>query len=528
MAATGVTPEEVWAGLRRDWWRLQLRSASWRDEEVEGVREASAALSHLAKEREVDWFEEVAARRRQLEAYAATDRGVQSRLELVVLVADAEPMDFLAGFWAGVLTGWTVALANPDWASPEWQSAYQLTNPQITWGTPPLSPSPLRLSPRRLSGVEALSSPYILIPTGGTSGQLKFTRHTWSTLTAAVVGFQHHFQHHFQNPFQTDETPINTCCVLPLYHVSGLLQALRTWLTDGQILITPFKTLLSPSPSVAERSRSPLPCPRRLSVVKATYLSLVPTQLSRLIAANKSSWLRQFHAVLLGGAPPWPDLLDQAAARKIPICLSYGMTETGAMVTAMRLPDFAQGNLSSGQPMPHAVIQIEDEGKPLPSGEVGQIVVTSDAIAHGYHNAPSPNFKGRTLYTDDLGYLDDRGQLHVTGRASSKIISGGENIFPNEVEAALRSTGQVLSVCVVGLPDTDWGEVVAAAYVSAHSEVSTDSLRAALDVSGQLSRYKYPKRWFALDSLPENAQGKVNRLVLQARLAQLASQSADY
>jgi O-succinylbenzoic acid--CoA ligase len=204
------------------------------------------------------------------------------------------------------------------------------------------------------------------------------------------------------------------------------------------------------------------------------------------------------------------------------------MTETGAMVTAMRSQDFPQGDLSSGQPMPHAVIRIEDEGKPLPSGEVGQIVVTSDAIAYGYHNAPSPNFRGQTLYTDDLGYLDAHGQLHVSGRASSKIISGGENIFPSEVEAALRSTGQVLSVCVVGLPDTDWGEVVAVAYVPAHSEISTNSLQSALDAGGQLSRYKYPKRWFALDSLPENAQGKVNRLVLQARLAQLASQSTNY
>ncbi len=482
MAAIGMTPEAVWRGLRRDWW------VGW------GKGEDGEA-----------WFELVASRREQLEAYAARQGG-GSAAGLIVLVAEAEPMEFLAGFWAGILAGWTVALANPNWATSEWQSTHQLLNPNVIWGNSPyfLFPVPHSLFP-------ASYSTSILIPTGGTSGQLKFTCHTWTTLTAAVSGFCQYFQ--------PESIPVNTYCVLPLYHVSGLMQALRTWLTNGQITIIPFKNLLS-------SSLAPFPLP------PYTYLSLVPTQLSRLLTARKSPWLKQFHAILLGGAPPWPALLDQAARHRIPIRLSYGMTETGAMVTAMRSQDFSQGdrsrNLSSGRPMPHAKIQIEGGGKKLPSGKIGQIVVTSSAIAHGYYNAPSPGFEGRTFYTDDLGYLDELGQLHVTGRASGKIISGGENIFPAEVEAALRSSGQVLNVCVVGLPDADWGEVVAAAYIPAHHAVSADSLKAALDEGGQLSRYKYPKRWFPLEELPENAQGKVNRLALRALLDQLSSQSGGY
>ncbi|MEM8503449.1 MAG: AMP-binding protein [Cyanobacteria bacterium P01_D01_bin.1] len=511
MAATGMTPEEVWQRLRRNW---------------------GFDCAQPPEDRErTDWFEIVAMRRAQLETYATAywsgQSGAASKAELIVLVADAEPMVFLAGFWAGVLAGWTVALANPNWANQEWQATHHLITPQIIWSTstPPIPLTPLipptpHSPPFHSTELTPKPTPRILIPTGGTSGQLKFAHHTWTTLTTAATGFQRHFQSHSRS-----STPINAYCVLPLYHVSGLMQALRVWLTHGQLIILPFKTLLSPIPSW------------RLSGVEAhTFLSLVPTQLSRLITAKKSPWLRQFHAILLGGAPSWPDLLDQAVEQKLPICLTYGMTETGAMVSAMQPQDFvqsfSQGKLSSGRPMPHAAIRIEHQGKPLPVGEIGQIVVTSGAIARGYHNATSPNFtpsfKGQTLYTDDLGYLDDDGRLHITGRASSKIISGGENIFPDEVETALRSTGQVLSVCVVGRPDTDWGEVVTAAYVPAHLEVSIDSLKAALDSKGQLSRYKYPKRWFALDSLPENAQGKVNRPRLQTLLDQLSSQSGSY
>nr|WP_228024470.1 AMP-binding protein [cf. Phormidesmis sp. LEGE 11477] len=530
-----MTPAAVWARLQRD------GCVAGHQSDRETGKDGEWAIG----EDLASWSALVTARREQLEAYAL-EHSKQHRGEgktiLVVLVADAEPTDFLAGFWAGVLAGWTVALANPNWAKSEWQSALNQTNPSIIWSpsstldnlASTAEPVADLIDPiaersqtakqgqisvnKRIQSLEAeRSRSLILIPTGGTSGQLKFACHTWATLTAAVYGFARYFQ--------PKNTPINAYCVLPLYHVSGLMQALRTWLTGGQLAIAAFKDLLCAQPdsqSDAQSNSALLP--------PYTYLSLVPTQLSRLIDAEKSSWLRQFHAVLLGGAPPWPALLDRAASHRIPLCLTYGMTETGAMVSAMRSPDFSLDTaypLTSGWPMPHATIQIEESGKPLPRGETGQVVVTSNAIAHGYYSAPSPRFKGRTLYTDDLGYLDRDGRLHITGRASSKIISGGENIFPSEVETALWRTGQVLDVCVVGLPDADWGEVVGAAYVPRHQAVSTDSLRVALDNGNQLSRYKYPKRWFALETLPKNAQGKINHLALRSRLARLTSHPTE-
>ena len=494
-----MTPEVVWSGLRRDWCELGKR----------GNRE-------IGKDSEV-WYELVRTRRTQLEAYALEHSGKhhEDSVAPIVLVADTEPMDFLAGFWAGVLAGWTVALGNSSWAGQEWHSVIDQINPNILWSSPSVSnssPSPLHF---RSPSPQRQSSPSILIPTGGSSGQLKFTCHTWATLTAAVHGFRRHFQ--------PDNTPINSYCILPLYHVSGLMQAMRTWLTGGQIAIVSSKELSSQEPLSSLPESALLP--------PYTYLSLVPTQLSRLIAAEKSPWLRQFRAVLLGGASPWAALLNLATKHQIPICLTYGMTETGAMVTSMRSQDLQQDIISdyptSGWPMPHATIQIEESGKQVSNGNIGQVVVTSSAIAHGYYNLPSPSFKDQTFYTDDLGYLDSDGQLHITGRASSKIISGGENIFPSEVEQALRSTGQVLDVCVVGLPDDNWGEVVSAAYVPVHPAVSIASLKVALDENDQISRYKYPKRWFALENIPRNAQGKINHLSLLRLLESSASQSVD-
>ncbi|MEL7224505.1 MAG: AMP-binding protein, partial [Cyanobacteria bacterium J06576_12] len=254
-----------------------------------------------------------------------------------------------------------------------------------------------------------------------------------------------------------------------------------------------------------------------------------------LLRANKAPWLASFHAILLGGAPPWPSLLKHAATHNLPLCLSYGMTETAAMVSATHPQDFLQGHpLGSGHAMPHAVIRIEKKGQALSAGEVGQVVVRSKSIALGYYNAPSPNFAPNTFYTDDLGYLDADGTLHITGRASGKIISGGENIFPAEVEAALRSTGQVSDVCVVGLPHPTWGEAVSAAYVPAGESVSPNSLKTALVTprdsdKGEplLSRYKVPKYWFALPHLPRNAQGKLNRSALLAQLKTLSNSSAQ-
>ncbi|MBC6477026.1 MAG: hypothetical protein GDA56_03785 [Hormoscilla sp. GM7CHS1pb] len=122
--------------------------------------------------------------------------------------------------------------------------------------------------------------------------------------------------------------------------------------------------------------------------------------------------------------------------------------------------------------------------------------------------------------TDDIGYFDPQGYLHIVGRQSHKIITGGENVFPAEVEAALLATQLVSDVCAIGLPDVQWGEVVTVVYVPKSDCVSIDRLQRA--IADKLSKYKRPKHWVAVDSLPRNGQGKVNRELLgQIALAKM-------
>ena len=499
-------PETVWKRLREDWLIL--------------VREAYV---------HAQWIEQVRDRRRQL-AQKAEQMAREPRFNYarpVVLVAEPAPQQFLAAFWAAQLANWTIVLANPKWGLREWHAASRQIQPDLIWGE--CIPESVFSPPVRRRCVDlkiGAEEPQILIPTGGTSGGVKFASHTWKTLMSSADGFRQYF---------APDAPVYSYCVLPLYHVSGLMQVLRSAVSGGQVAIAASKPL--------ERNEAAHPLPFSADFGTGEHrplrvLSLVPTQLQRLLESDRSAWLKQFEAVLLGGAPPWPALLDAAQAQRIPLSLSYGMTETAAMVTALKPQDFLCGDRSSGAPLPHATVTIIKDGASLPANQVGQIVIKAASIPL------SSSESDQTLITDDLGYFSPNGHLHIVGRASQMIISGGENIAPTEVEAAIRSTGKVSDVCVVGICDAEWGEAVAAAYVPQSDAVTVRDLQASLQqVSCQqaslqqvslqpvplqqvslsqaipiLSRYKHPKYWLALKSLPRNAQGKINRQVLNAQI----------
>ncbi|NEP58505.1 MAG: AMP-binding protein [Symploca sp. SIO2G7] len=357
---------------------------------------------------------------------------------------------------------------------------------------------------------------------------------------ASVAGFHQYF----------DQKPINSFCVLPLYHVSGLMQFLRSLTTGGRIVIMPFKALVEggwqvvggrwqvANPSCVsprgEGSReeevfhhqevkvdsSLLPvacCLLPTPDLKEFFLSLVPTQLARLMKFDASAWLSSFRTVLLGGAPPWNSLLEQARRYNIPLAPTYGMTETASGIVTLKPEAFLSGNNSSGQVLPHAQVTIRNTtGEILDANQTGMITIQADSLALGYYpeaeafnpQSPIPDFP-----TDDLGFVDQQGYLYIIGRRSNKIITGGENVFPSEVEAAIQATELVTDVCVIGVPDADWGQMVTAIYVPNSPTVSHQLLAAALE--GKLSSYKRPKHWIAVAKLPRNAQGKVNYEQLQ-------------
>lgn len=347
------------------------------------------------------------------------------------------------------------------------------------------------------------TQPLILIPTGGSSGRLRLVMHTWETLTASVEGFREFF----------GGTAVNSLCVLPLYHVSGLMQLLRSLLTGGKFAIVPFKTLLTGTMPV-------LPS-------EPFFLSLVPTQLQRLLNqaaadATVGGWSTVQSlpslTILLGGAPAWESLLQRAREAHLRVAPTYGMTETAAQVATVQPEAFLAGRSQFGQVLPHARVMIRDEtGNLLPAHHIGRVVIRAQSLMLGYYPTllTSPE-----LETEDLGVLDEAGCLQVVGRRDGTIISGGENVFPAEVEAAIWQTELVQDVCVVGLPDADWGTVVTAVYVplvaqsvNAAQPPGDDSLSTAIQtaIAPHLSRYKQPKHWIAVATLPRNPQGKINR-----------------
>jgi o-succinylbenzoate---CoA ligase len=400
-----------------------------------------------------------------------------------IVLAEPDPIKFLACWIAAASTPHRLVLANPHWQTQEWQQLYELIQPDIIIGTAPpqdqIQPSPKSMTSGRSETIDHLPTQAILIPTGGTSGQLKFAIHTWDTLIAAVEGLQTYFQ-----------TPqINSCCVLPLYHVSGLMPAVRSLVTQGQLTLHPWKSL--------ESGILPASQPH-------SFLSLVPTQLLKLLDRHDPemvAFLQTFDAIFLGGAPAWDSLLDRARQLQLPIAPTYGMTETAGQIATLKPQDFLAGHTGCGQALPHAQITIDTNSR---------LQIQATSLMLGY-------FPAQDFAIDDLGYFDDRASLHLTGRQSDKIISGGENIFPAEVEAAIRATGLVADVCVVGLPDDRWGEIVAAAVVPAlgeRSETLRDRLK--LRLPDRLTAYKHPKQWRIVLALPRNPQGKVTKPTIKS------------
>jgi O-succinylbenzoic acid--CoA ligase len=148
----------------------------------------------------------------------------------------------------------------------------------------------------------------------------------------------------------------------------------------------------------------------------------------------------------------------------------------------------------------------------LPPNTVGRVVIRAKSQFLGYY----PDFTDNPppLITDDLGYIDESGYLYVLGRNSQKIVTGGENVYPLEVESALRATNLLQDVAVVGIADRLWGQVIAAVYVPVGAHVTSSLLKDAL--SNQLARFKIPKYWLEVDALPRNAQGKVIYQQLQS------------
>ncbi len=387
------------------------------------------------------------------------------------LVAASDPALFLAAFAAGWARGGRLVLANPGWGAQEWEEAARRLKPDLVFGAVPdvawggqADPAP------RGSG------PTVAVPTGGSGGRVRFAVHDAATLGAATAGFQAAF----------GGGPLVCVSGLPLFHVSGLMPFLRAAASGGRLVWH------------AAGGERPVAGPGEASVI-----SLVPTQLARLLREPESvEALKCFSAVLVGGGPLPEALRRESRDRGLPLTPSYGMTETAAAVRMVRPEAFLDGDDSSGRDLPHARVTADPSGR---------IHVESESLFRGYLGDDTP--PSAPWPTGDLGFLDSRGGLVVTGRIRELINSGGEKIDPGEVEAALVATGIAREARVLPRSDPEWGEVAVAVLVPGEAGHSDETRKARLRTC--LAAHKAPRDWIAVDELPRTPQGKIDTATLR-------------
>ncbi len=339
-----------------------------------------------------------------------------------------------------------------------------------------------------------LSEIYTIIYTSGTTGLPKGALLTYGNYWWSAVGSALNLGSH---------TGDRWLAVLPLFHVGGLSILVRAAIYG----IT----------AVVHSSFDPVAVNRAIDEDGVTIVSVVSTMLQRMLdERGDRPYPAALRCVLLGGGPAPQLLLDACAKHGVPVVQTYGLTETASQVATLAPADALRKLGSAGQPLLPTELRIASAG----SGDIGEILVRGPTVMRGYINRPEETalaLRDGWLYTGDLGYLDGEGYLYVVSRRHDLIISGGENIYPTEVESVLLAHPAVEEAAVVGVRDARWGHVPAAA-VKLRDGMAASEAELIDFCRERLAGYKVPKLLRFAATLPRNAAGKLLRDAVQAAL----------
>ena len=350
----------------------------------------------------------------------------------------------------------------------------------------------------------ASDDPVLLLYTGGTTGRAKGVVHTQRSICLGI--YRTHFLWELCDP--------DVCFyqATPMFHISGFHASLSVRAGGGR---TVFRPAFDPGQTIAD-----------IADFGVTHIPLVPTMLAMIFdhpsfSPEKLSSLRRI--AYGGSAMPLP-LLQRVreALPDVHLAQSYGMTEALGAVTILSPAEHRQQRAlaSVGLPMLGVELRIEGpDGLERAAGEVGEICVRSGSVMTGYwRNRPATDhaLRGGWYHTGDLGYLDPDGYLHVVDRLDDMIVSGGENVYSSEVEAALVDHPDVLQVAVVGLPDPRWGSVVHAVVVRRPGS-ALDQATLVAHARERIAGYKVPRSVeFRDDPLPLSGTAKVQKNLLRS------------
>ncbi|HEX8035259.1 MAG TPA: o-succinylbenzoate--CoA ligase [Ktedonobacterales bacterium] len=347
-----------------------------------------------------------------------------------------------------------------------------------------------------------LSATQAILYTSGTTGQPKGAIITygmqWWNAAASALNLGHDPQDRW-------------LACLPLYHIGGLSILFRSVIYGiGVVVLERFDAAAVNEAIAAER---------------VTIISVVTVMLQRMLAALDEAGVGKrypaaLRCVLLGGGPAPRPLLEDCAQRHIPVVQTYGLTESCSQAATLAPDDALRKLGSAGKPLTPVQLRIVHEGESAAPGNVGEIELRGPTITPGYADRPDATaaaFRDGWLATGDIGYLDADGYLYVLDRRVDLIISGGENVYPAEIEATLLAHPDVEEVGVCGMPDAQWGQApVAFVRLRGGRQITPDDL--LIYAAERLARYKVPRGIYIVAVLPRTSSGKLLRRELPSLL----------
>ena len=377
---------------------------------------------------------------------------------------------------------------------------FSIDNAQWSEATPLATADPVEFDP----GDWERGDTQLLLFTSGTTGTPKAVRLTMGNLLASAVA----------SAFRLGIDPKDRWLVpLSLHHMGGIAPILRSTLYGTTVIV---RESFDPGGTVDD-----------IREHDATCVSLVPTMLRRMLSA-RGTLPGSLRFALVGGAPCPSELIERCRDYSVPICPTYGMTETASQVATARHTEAYDHPESVGRPLLRTTVTVVDSaGTPVEPGEKGELVVSGPTVTPGYYDDPAATGEAMGNYgfhTGDVGRFDEDGRLYVLNRLDDRILSGGENVDPGEVVDALREHPDVEDAAVVGLDDEQWGERVAALLVPAEgAEIDTAALEPFL--RDRLAGFKLPRTVGVADELPRTVSGTVEREAVRERLTEGETQS---
>lgn len=335
-----------------------------------------------------------------------------------------------------------------------------------------------------------------IIYTSGTTGKpkgvmLTYGNHWWSAVGSALnLGLQ--------------EKDCWLAC-LPFFHVGGLSILMKSAIYGMRVLL--------------QEKVNPGQLNDAIEHKGVTMVSVVTKVLTDMVRElGDKTYPKTLRCILLGGGPAPRPLLEACVQKGIPVYQTYGMTETASQICTLAQDYMLEKVGSAGKPLYPCQLRIEANGQVMRENQAGEIVVKGPNVTCGYfkrEDATRESMQDGWLHTGDIGYLDEEGFLYVLDRRSDLIISGGENIYPAQIEEVLLAHPSVLEAGVVGEENEEWGQVPVA-FVKIEEKAAEEELLAFC--SEHLARYKVPRRIIFVDALPRNASNKLLRRELKEKL----------